>query len=115
MAIEENAGEGLGEVVCSVDRSVNATKYHKITFNFNPFLDRIELDVDVTCAGCRLASICHSHGTSLSSYRIVAASCGTPKSHKILRRYRLIRPPSYVIVNSASVDEPATVGWSSPL
>ena len=47
---------------------------------------------------------------SLSSYKIVAASCGISKSHKMLRTNKIILPVSYAAINSASVDDPATVG-----
>ena len=48
----------------------------------------------------------------LSSYAIVAVSCGMSKSHNMLRINRHIRPTSHAAMNSASVDERATVGWN---
>jgi len=46
----------------------------------------------------------------LSSNSTVAASCGTWRSHSTLRINKIILPASYAAINSASVDEPATVG-----
>ena len=47
---------------------------------------------------------------SLSSYMTVAACCGMPKSHRILRMNSSIFAASHAAINSASVDESATVG-----
>jgi hypothetical protein len=48
----------------------------------------------------------------LSSYRIDAANCGTPRSHKILQMNRIIVPEVQAPMYSASVDDSATVGKS---
>ena len=48
----------------------------------------------------------------LSSYAIVAVSCGMSKSHNMLRINRHIRPTSHAAMNLASVNERATVGWN---
>jgi hypothetical protein len=58
---------------------------------------------------CAFAIAVHA---ALSSYIIVAACCGIPKSHSILRMKRSILPASHAAMNSASVDDNATVGWS---
>ena len=47
---------------------------------------------------------------SLFSCITIAASCGMPRSHRILHTYRIILPVSYTAMNSASVDDPAMVG-----
>jgi hypothetical protein len=80
--IEENAGKGFGEVVGHIDRGVNATKHQKITFY--PLLDGIKFDINMPCAWHWFAGICHSRCTIIVSYRIVAASCCKPKSHRML-------------------------------
>ena len=49
---------------------------------------------------------------SLSSYIVVAASCGIFKSHNILRIYNAIMAVSFAAMNSASVEDSATVGCS---
>ena len=46
---------------------------------------------------------------SLSSYKKVAASCGTSRSNKMLRTKRAILPASAAAINSASVEDIATV------
>jgi hypothetical protein len=47
---------------------------------------------------------------SLPSYPIVAAHCETPRSHMTLRQYNTIRPTIAASINSASVEDMATVG-----
>ncbi len=47
---------------------------------------------------------------SLSLCITIAASCGIPRSQRILCMNRIILPVSYAAMNSTSVDDPATVG-----
>jgi len=47
---------------------------------------------------------------ALSSYAMLAASCGTPRSHMILRTYRSIFPQSATSMNLPLVDDCATFG-----
>ncbi len=61
MMVEEDAREGLGEMVSGVDRSVHSSKNDQVPFN--PFLDGIELDVDVPGSGSRPSSIRHCRCT----------------------------------------------------
>ncbi len=61
MTVEEDAREGLGEMVSGVDRSVHLSKNDQVPFNL--FLDGIELDVNVPGSGSRPSSICHCHCT----------------------------------------------------
>ncbi len=49
---------------------------------------------------------------SLSSCITVAASCGIPRSQRMLRTYRIIFSVSYAAMNSTSVEDPAIVGWN---
>ncbi len=52
---------------------------------------------------------------SLSLYRRVAASCGMLRSQTMLPTNRIILPVLHAAINSASVDDPATVGWKGHL
>jgi hypothetical protein len=81
---QEDAGEGLGEVVCGVNGGVHTAKNYQVSFD--PFLDGIELDIDVPGTRGGFPAFAIAVAPSLSSYKIVAASCGKPRSHKILRR-----------------------------
>ena len=58
---------------------------------------------------CALPIAVHA---SLSSCITVAASCGMSRSQRMLRTYNIIFPVSYAAMNSASVEEPAIVGWN---
>jgi hypothetical protein len=58
---------------------------------------------------CAFAIAIHA---SLSLYRIDAADCGTPRSHKILQMNRIIFPEVQAPMYSASVDDSAMVGRS---
>jgi hypothetical protein len=49
---------------------------------------------------------------SLSSYATIAASWGTLRSQRILQIKSHIRPTSQAAINSALVDERATIGWN---
>eukprot|EP00804_Cyclotella_cryptica_P012390 CCRYP_010828-RA/>CCRYP_010828-RA protein AED:0.23 eAED:0.23 QI:70/1/1/1/0/0/2/0/77 len=51
---------------------------------------------------CTLAIAVHA---SLSSYSIVAACCGMPRSQSILLMNNIILPASVTAINSASVDD----------
>ena len=58
---------------------------------------------------CALAIAVHP---ALSSYATVAGSCGTSRSHRMLRTKKHIQLTSVAAMNSALVDERATVGWN---
>ena len=96
------------EVVGHVKFGIDAFKDNQITFN--SFAEYIVFNNYASVAGSWLLGVCHSPQALSLSYATVAAQCRTPRSQRILRKNRISFPQSATSMNSALVEDCATVG-----
>ena len=110
MLVKECSGECFGEVIGGIDCHIHTFQVNAVAFD--PFAKGKVLDVNMAGATGGFCALPIAVQPSLSSYVIVAASCGMLRSQRMLLMKRHILPTSHAAMNSASVEERATVGWN---